>query len=477
MDSQGVADLPALPRMPAEDPAAPLPADASAPAVAFSLSGGGGPAEGRIVGGSDVLALPNGASPYPWLAQLRRREGGYSGHLCGASVVHAWAGEGQQGGEGEPRGAGLWLLSAAHCLVAPGARYSVNLFWGRQARAAAPIRAAPLLELPAGLDEEADPLQNGAWLEAPPAWVEELLVHPLYDPETYHFDLALVRLSLPALPPALRDPETGAVRWQAIPRLPTSAALPASAAIIGFGAQASGGAASATLQVGRVRVEDPSVRQKITLHGAYSPALNFWATAPSPAAGASVAVDSCQGDSGGPLFAAESELAPGGRAARQVHTLYGLVSWGKGCGEPLFPGVYARVAPFVAPPPPGSPLARRLPSSSPWRGGIVGILNARSPALYRGAVDGEPLPRMPAPLDDAPPKGTEPAPRRPDDPAARFLALFDPVLASNSALVRVLGAAVALLLLAALVLYLVLRRRAARRSRRAGRGAASIRQR
>lgn len=43
--------------------------------------------------------------------------------------------------------------------------------------------------------------------------------------------------------------------------------------------------------------------------------------------------DSCQGDSGGP--------------AKNNGTLAGIVSWGRGCAEPHYPGVYTNVARFV----------------------------------------------------------------------------------------------------------------------------------
>lgn len=47
-------------------------------------------------------------------------------------------------------------------------------------------------------------------------------------------------------------------------------------------------------------------------------------------------IDACQGDSGGPLVVRDN--------FRRQWKLAGVTSWGNGCGEPGFPGVYARVS-------------------------------------------------------------------------------------------------------------------------------------
>uniref|UniRef100_A0A3P8UU95 trypsin n=2 Tax=Cynoglossus semilaevis TaxID=244447 RepID=A0A3P8UU95_CYNSE len=54
-------------------------------------------------------------------------------------------------------------------------------------------------------------------------------------------------------------------------------------------------------------------------------------------AGLDGCVDACQGDSGGPLSCARDD----------VNFLYGIVSWGEGCGRTQKPGVYTKVVNYI----------------------------------------------------------------------------------------------------------------------------------
>jgi len=59
------------------------------------------------------------------------------------------------------------------------------------------------------------------------------------------------------------------------------------------------------------------------------------------AAGGNGGKDACQGDSGGPLVS--KAAGSNGVTAGQNYELIGVVSWGAGCADKDFPGVYARV--------------------------------------------------------------------------------------------------------------------------------------
>ena len=144
--------------------------------------------------------------------------------------------------------------------------------------------------------------------------------HSQYNSQTYDYDYSVLTLSKPV---DIVDATSNA----------RAACLPATAddyatdtlTVSGWGALASGGSFPTVLH--HVQVPAVTNQQCMTSYG--SSITDRMLCAGQPNGG----IDSCQGDSGGPLTAEEN-----GRT-----TVVGVVSWGIGCAQAGYYGVYARV--------------------------------------------------------------------------------------------------------------------------------------
>ncbi|KAK7805249.1 hypothetical protein U0070_001149, partial [Myodes glareolus] len=193
--------------------------------------------------------------------------------------------------------AASWVLTAAHCFAGA----SNELLW-----------TVTLAEGPQG--EQAEEVQ-----------VNRILPHPKFDPQTFHNDLALVQLWTPVSP-------EGPARPICLPQGSREPPAGTPCTIAGWGALFEDGPESEVVREARVPLLSAATCQK-----ALGPGLR-----PSTMLCAGYlagGIDSCQGDSGGPLTCSEPGPHP-----REV--LFGVTSWGDGCGEPGKPGVYTRVAVF-----------------------------------------------------------------------------------------------------------------------------------
>ncbi|XP_075386263.1 serine protease 56 [Tenrec ecaudatus] len=236
----------------------------------------------------------------PGAANVTSAHGRIVGGSAAPPGAWPWLVRLQLGGQPQCSGvlvAASWVLSAAHCFESARneLRWTVTLAEGPRGQ-----RAEEVL-------------------------VNRILPHPQFDPRTFHNDLALVQLWTPASP-------AGPARPVCLPPAPREPPAGTACAIAGWGALFEDGPEAGALREARVPLLSADACRR-----ALGPALrpNSMLCAGYLAGG----IDSCQGDSGGPLTCTEPGPHP-----REV--LYGLTSWGDGCGEPGKPGVYTRVAIF-----------------------------------------------------------------------------------------------------------------------------------
>lgn len=158
--------------------------------------------------------------------------------------------------------------------------------------------------------------------------VDEIAIHPQWNPDTFSFDAAVITLAAPVTtvrPVLLVTPGTDALER------PGSRAT-----VTGWGntiAQPAGPGGGGTSYPDRMEEAKVPIVSRPECRTAYA-AADLTINATMLCAGLTNR-DTCQGDSGGPLFF----KATGSADFIQV----GITSWGIGCGATGFPGVYTRL--------------------------------------------------------------------------------------------------------------------------------------
>lgn len=268
--------------------------------LAFAGIAAAGEASTRIVG-PDATNLTQGEAQAQWPFATVVYPG--TTYLCGGSVI-------------APR----WVLSAAHCGFDGGTRITnFPLYAGAYDRSALPAAMA----------------------------ADAALVHPSYNAATDEWDFLLLRLPAPtsATPAALPAPTDDAAITAA---QAAGSAGSRNAEIAGWGLTTCTPVGAFPNQDCAGSPTDVTSRFLRSITGGIPLRVDADCTAPygagfsgatmlcagnSPGTNPSSRNDTCGGDSGGPLMSTIN-----GR-----RMLVGATSWGYLCGQPNFPGVYARV--------------------------------------------------------------------------------------------------------------------------------------
>lgn len=243
---------------------------------------------GRIVGGQE-------ADPGEWPWQVALVFGNatdlYQGQFCGGSIINR-----------------EWVVTAAHCVEdsAPGD-----------------------LDVVAGIHDLATPDSDYRRSD-----VTDIIVHPGWNTDTNDNDIALLKLATPI---GERPAGAGVLPIQYVPLVPADigALVGELSTITGWGntlPNPPGG----TSYPERLREVELPVIANADCATAYPGLTDNMICAAVPEGGK----DSCQGDSGGPMVF-YNETAD---EWQQI----GVVSFGRGCADADFPGVYARVSRYTS---------------------------------------------------------------------------------------------------------------------------------
>jgi len=187
------------------------------------------------------------------------------------------------------------ILNAAHCIPSTGFNSNYQIVAGEHS-----------LSTPS-VDEQKRGIRSAT-------------VNEKYNAGTFENDISLIFLDTPL---DLNDKVAPIV-------LPAKDYEPASGDLLyvtGWGTTQSGGQIADKLQGVEVPYVDDATCDSNYGAGSITPSMICAGRA---------GVDSCQGDSGGPLFAGKGSKV-------QV----GIVSWGRGCALPGYPGVYTQVSYFL----------------------------------------------------------------------------------------------------------------------------------
>ncbi|XP_028650841.1 serine protease 56 [Erpetoichthys calabaricus] len=154
--------------------------------------------------------------------------------------------------------------------------------------------------------------------------VNRIIIHPKFNQKTFNNDIALVELTFPARLSAYVTPVC-------LPAGMEEPAMGTDCYIAGWGSLYEDGPSADVVMEAKLPTLPQSTCQS-TLSKELITSTMFCAGYLSGG------IDSCQGDSGGPLTCQDPKT---GR-----FQLFGITSWGDGCGEKGKPGVYTRVSAY-----------------------------------------------------------------------------------------------------------------------------------